>query len=284
MKTKTWTITLSITALMFVLTANFSIWLNNSIFDRQAFVNTTVQTIQEPQARKAISGEIVGTAFKSLPIVQGVVGEPLQSAINGLLGSERFKPILEGLAEKLNIMLTAKTPQSVVVDISGLKTFIKPIAGALDKQLGQTIPVADLPDSLVLIAKGEIPSIYSWAVVLLWVGPILGLLGLAIIIGLIRRSGNEQRPETLKTIGSILAVGSLVFIVLIKVLKAPILASVSSSNAKIVVGDLFDAFAGALTRQTWLPAIAGLVLIGVGYLITRVKTETTAAQKLKEAA
>ena len=184
----------------------------------------------------------------------------------------------------MNILITAKEPQSVTVDISAIKGFIKPIAGALDKRFGASVQVGDVPDSLVLIQKGEIPSIYGWAVVLLWVGPILGLIGIAILAGLIWRAASEDRPAVLRVAGSVLAIGSVVFVVLVRGMKAPILASVTSGNGKIIVGDIFDAFSAGLTAQTWLLAIIGLILIGAGYVLPRAWWKQPTPEKLREAA
>lgn len=277
--------TLCILAVLFILAANFAIWLSGSIFDRRAFTKTTVDVIKRPETRNAISAEIVGTAFKDVPAVRSAIGEPIESAISGLLASDRFEPALSGLAEKTNILLTAKQPQAVIIDVSGIKGFLKPIAGALDGRFRKQIIAGDLPDSITLIKKGEIPSTYGWASIVLWVGPILGLIGLAFLFGLVWSATAETRPQTLKAIGATLAIGSLVFMILIRIMRAPVVAAVQSSNGKIIVGNLFDAFSGRLTSQTWLLAVTGLAVVGTGYLLARVRqTEPPAERGMKEAA
>ncbi len=274
-------IVLAIVSALFLLTANFALWLNNSIFDRQAFARTTVDVVKTQDVRNAIGAETVNQVFKDNPVVKRVLGDTIQSAISGLLASQAAQPVLQEVAQEANILITAPEPQEVKFDISGVKAFIKPIASALNKETGRTIASTKIPNSIVLIKKGEVPSIYSWGVVLLWLGPILGLIGLGIIVGLIWRAGFDRRPSVLRVTGLTLAIGSLIFIILIRTLKAPMLASIVSANVRVIADSIFDAFAGQLTGQTWWLVIAGVAIAAIGYLLPRAR-ETEPARKMRD--
>jgi hypothetical protein len=274
------TIILSIVAVVFLLVANFSIWLNTNIFNRQNFTATTVAVIQTPAVRSALSQETIDQIFKNIPVVKQVAGDTLSSAISGLLGSTAAKPVLQGVANEVNVLITSPNPQGVSIDISSFRGLIKPVASALNKNVGSSIVSTKVPKEIVLLQKGDIPSIYSWGVVLLWLGPILGLIGLGILVGLIWTAGESARSYVLKATGFTLAVGSLVFMFLVGILKAPMLASIVSANVRIVADNIFDAFAGKLIGQSWVVFFAGVILAVAGYYLPRVR-KTQTAQKIR---
>lgn len=267
MSTKT-VIWLSILAVIFILVFNFSFWLNRSIFDKEAFVNETVTVIQSQDVRNAIAGEIIDQAFADLPLIRETVGDFAQSAISGLLGSRAIKPVIRALAAGFNDLITAKEPKAVVIDTSGIVNFIKPIASAVNQRLGTQIPT-DLPTSIVLVKKGQIPTIYSWGMVLLWVGPVVGLIGLGIIVGMIWVSHASKRRSVLKIIGATLALGGVIFIILVSMFQSPILASIDSENVRTIVSNIYSAFAGRLMAQTWLLVFIGVLFVVVGYTLPR---------------
>lgn len=283
MKSKAVAIILSIVAVLFVLTMNFSLWLNGTIFDRENFSKITVDTIQQSEVTDAISAELVDTALQNRPLVKNLVGDTVQSAISGLLASERLQPVLEKLADRFNVLLTSKTPQEVVIDTTGVKTFIKPLANAINEQSGGQISDANLPDEVVLVQKGEIPSIYSWGVVMIWLGPILGFIGIGIFVALIWAAGAQYRQRSLKITGISLIVSSLLFIILVGSTKSSILASVTNSNAKVIADNLFSAYTNSLTNRTWILAIIGGALTVTGYFLPQIK-QSEAFTKLKRAA
>src|SRR3990172_5454180 len=110
-------IALAIVSVVFLLVANFSLWLNNNIFNRQAFVRTTVDVVQTQDVRNAIGAETVDQVFKDTPVVKRVLGDTLKSAISGLLASQAAQPVPEEVAQQANILITAPEPQEVKFDI-----------------------------------------------------------------------------------------------------------------------------------------------------------------------
>ncbi|MDP1809198.1 MAG: hypothetical protein Q8L35_06650 [Actinomycetota bacterium] len=271
----------SIVAVLLLMIANFSLWLNGSLFNRDAFVATTVGVIQTKEVSDAIGGVVVDQAFKNNPIVGQIAGDTIKSAVSGLLGSQTAAPLLKNFAEEANVLLTAPKPQGVKIDISGFKAFIQPMAGVLDKQFGTHLSATPLPNSIDVIKKGDVPSLYRPGTVLLWLGPILGLIGLATIVTLVWRAGVAGRASVLRLSGSVLSIGSLVFIILVRSAKAPVLAAIVSSNVRLIAGSLFDAFAGLLTNQTWGFFFLGLLMVGAGYLLPRAR-QLPVAQKIRD--
>lgn len=261
-------IPLAVIAVVFILTANFSLWLGNNIFNRQAFVDTTVAVARDRTVREATADEFTSMLFEDHPILSRIAEEPVNDVIVGLLGSDAVKPAMEAVAGRLNDLLTAKNPQGVSVDLSGADRFLGPVAVALGRELQVEVP-RQLPDRLVIVEKGEIPSIYGWGSMMLWLGPVLGLIGIAILAGLALAARGGERLPVAKTEGLALTIGSAVFILLVLIMRAPVLADVSNQNMRVIVGSVFDAFARTLVLQTLLLAVIGLVPVVVDFIVAR---------------
>jgi hypothetical protein len=261
---KTWIIVLSIIATVFILIANFALWLQRDIFDQDRFVSTSVSVIRTKPVREAIAAEIVQDAFSSLPALESIIGDFLQTNLSALLDSKAVKPALEDIATQIHTALTAKQPQPVQIDISAVtgpaKAVVNNVPG-IDPQIKKA--VKSLPNAVVLVKKGDIPSIYSVGTFFLWFGPLAGLIGLGLFVIVIWLA-REKRSSAIKTVGASLGIGAAVFLILIQAYRAPVLSSFSG-NIRIIFEHLYDAFTAGLSNQTWAIFVIGLVAFLLGY-------------------
>lgn len=260
-------IPLSILAVILLLVFSFSYWLNANIFNKQNFINKTVDVIERQEVRNAISAEIVDQAFADLPLIRETVGDFAQSSIAGLLGSRAVQPVLRAAAGGINNLITSPNPKAVTIDTSGVSRFIIPIATAVNKQLGTQINTGNIPKSLTLLEKGQIPSIYSWGIVLLWVGPIAGIIGLGLIIAMIWMAKPERRRSVLKAIGMTLVIGGIITNILMSMLESPILAGIQSENIRVVASNIYRSFAGSFIFQNWILVAIGVLVVASGYIL-----------------
>lgn len=259
---------LAITATVFLLIANFGLWLERQIFNQDRFVQTAVQVIKTQEVRDAISEEIIDEAFADLPKLEQVAEEFLQSPLSALLDSDIVESATEEIAREIQVALTSKDPQAVAIDISGVTEPAKNIARVLpnlDKEIESAI--RNLPDSIVLIEKGEVPSLYTMGTVFLPLGRISVVAGLAIIVGLIWVAVAGRLSRVLKILGSSLSIGAVIFLILIWALQSSILASVGGGNIQIIVSNIYEAFINLLVRQTFVMLLGGLLIIAGGYIL-----------------
>ena len=279
---------LSVIVVVCALTASFALWLNRAVYDSENFSRSTVTVIQKPAVRNAVSGEIVDRIIEELPeginIPEGVVAGPARSVVSSLLADPSFRPVLEKLATQLDKAITADEPTAIRLDTRDIKAEAKPLVNTINAQLNTNVQVTDLPDSFVLIKKGLIPSISSWGIVLLWLGPILGVIGAVIVVAMLLLATAETRPMVLKVLGLTLAVGSVLFIALIGLMRSPVVASVEGANAKVIAGNLFSTLTSSLASQTWVLAGIGLVLAAVGYLLPRLAVQPAPVAKQRRKA
>lgn len=147
------------------------------------------------------------------------------------------------------------------------------------------LDLSDLPKNIVVVKASEMPSIYSWGAPLLWFGPILGIFGLALIIGAVAFAGSS-RAFVLMANGVVLTVSALIFLLLIRFAATPLAATAQNANVRAITLKLFDAFSAQLAAQTWFLAGAGILLAAAGIILSRltVAPPAVASQEEKRAA
>jgi len=263
---KPWlTIVLSIVSVILILIASYALWQNTQIFNSETFSKKTARAIQSQQARDAIASEIIEEAFADFPIINQLVGDFAQSAVSGLLKNRAVEAIIESFAEEVNMVLTSNKPKEISIDISGIVDFLKPIVKAADPKLGAELAKIDLPDSIVLAKKGDIPSLYSLGVVMFWLGPVAGIGGIGLIVALIWVANKNRKSYVLKVIGLVLAIGSLIFLFFIGSLESTIVNTMEGENLRTIADSVYDSLAGRLKWQTWILIVLGVISIILGY-------------------
>ena len=258
---------LSIAVGVLFLLSGFGLWLQRDIFDEDRFVQRTVTIIGTKEVRTAIANEVIDVAFEDFPAAKELFEEFLESSLSAILDSEIIKPAIEEIAGQIHQALTSPDPQAVALDISSVtgpaKAVVKAIPG-LDSSVKEA--VRDVPNKIVLLEKGEVPSIYTIGTIFMWLGPIAGLAGIGILIWVIWAAGVGRRSYALRIAGLSVAGVSLIGIVLIKAFRAPILSGISG-NLEIIIENIYDSFTAGLILQTWYLLFAGLIMAVIGLAI-----------------
>ncbi|HDZ86093.1 MAG TPA: hypothetical protein ENH57_00190 [Actinobacteria bacterium] len=254
---------LSIIAIILVLIANLALWFTDEIFDSEEFAQKTVQVVEREEVRDAIAAEIVDESFADQPLILQIAGNVFEPVISGLLGADILEPAIETFAQAVHTALTSK-PQAITIDISSIVEFVKPLATAINERLGTQINAANIPDTIVIAEKGDIPSIYTFGVVMLWLGLFSTIIGLGLIIWLIWVNRGDKRRYVFKTIGFSLIVGAAIVLIVLQAIAATILSPIDDENLEIVASNIYDVFVGVFKWQNWILIIIGIVLIFVG--------------------
>jgi len=260
-------IPLSIIAVLLLLTGNVSLWFNRAIFNRQNFSNLTVTAIQKPQTRDAIAAEIVDQVFKDVPLVKQVAGNSIESVVSGLLNSDFIKPAIGTVAKGVNLIVTSPRPADVSIDLSSVKEFVGPVIQVFSQKFNIDVTDFKLPNKLVLVEPGQIPSLYGLGKVFLWLGPFSWLFGIGLVVAMVWAVDKDRRNSVLKTIGTTLVTGSAILIFLTWMLKSPFLASITNENLLIIAGSIYGVFTGVLVQQTFILLIIGALIISSGYYL-----------------
>lgn len=266
---------------LLILIANFSIWLGGSIFNRGVFSDTATAVIRTGPVRDAISVTIIKEAVKDVPELRGAVGASLKDVLSSFLAGSAVRPALDNLAVEVQKSLTAPKPTAVKLDVQRVTKQFEPVLARINNEFGISLSVSDLPKDIVVVKASEMPSIYSWGAPLLWFGPILGIFGLALIIGAVGFAGST-RSFVLMANGLVLTVSALLFLLLIRFAATPLAATAQNASVRAITLKLFDAFSGQLAAQTWFLAGAGILPAAAGILLSRLTASPPAVASKEE--
>lgn len=249
--------------------ANSAFWVNRYIFDTNNFTSIAVQSVTSEQSRQAIAGEVVDTALKDYPIARQVAGSTATRLISSLLGTSQFENILSASVSRLQVYLTSENRESVVLNLSNIKSSVDSLidlAGRDNQQLHNDI--GTIPDQIVLIDANNIPSFYKYGLVFLWVGPLAALLALALFAYPYIR--NRKQYYVIAAVqGVIVVLMGFLSLLIGPLFRPPLLANVQSANARVVVGNLYDAFMATFNSQAqwfiWIGVALAIVPFAVRY-------------------
>lgn len=257
----------SILAGILLLIANSAIWMNRSIFDTAAFTSTAVSSVTSESSRQALANEIVDRALADRPIVKNAVGNTATRLIGGLLGSSQFNEVLTRAVGKIQVYVTSEEQKDVGIDLTGVKGTVSTLLGVADNRgVADTSAASErlnnIPDELVIVNADNIPSFYKAGLALLWLAPISALTAIGMLAyPYVRRRNLYYKIAAVQ--GSIIAFTGLMALLVGPLFRPPALASVTSPNMRIVVGNLYDSFIATFNQQAYW-------LVGVGFVIATI--------------
>jgi hypothetical protein len=247
---------------------NSAIWINHAIFDTNTFTKTAVTSITSPDSTQALAREVVDRALTGKPTVKAIAGPTATKLVGGLLESDQFSTVLTKAVTSLQVYLTTSDSQqkSISIDLTGVKNVVSTLVAVADNR-GITLPndgatadkVAALPDQLILLDANNVPSLYNYGVVFLWVAPICTLLALALMAYPYFRNRSKYYQIALMQ-GSVLAVAGLLSLLFGPLFRPPVLAHVTSPNMRIVVGNMYNAFINLFNNQAYTFITIGVLL------------------------
>ena len=275
-------VVISIVATLFLMLANVGLWVNRSILDRENFTTQVTAVIQSEEAREAITAEVLDNALENYPAIRQIAANTFEPGIAGLFGSSTFQPIVDALVEEIHASLLSPEPREISINISGTAETIRQLVSVTNALSSQTSFKVDIPDKIVLVEAGEIPSIYNWSITMVWVGSIAGLLGIGLVVYLIWAVDRKIRPRALKILGSTLAVGGIVSLIILSNSTPTFFASIESSNTQIVAVNLYETLTDRLEKQTWTLFFIGILFLIVGVVLPKIEEEYESYQKSRK--
>lgn len=257
---------LSVVVTFLVLFSNISYWLKTNIYDSETFINTTVGIIQQENVRLALATTIVEKTLEGKPVLEKFISEPAVSALSGFIGSSQFEPILEKIAGRIQFMLTSKQPAAVVVDLTAIKNFTSVVTRIADPLIDKELPNLTVPDTIVLIESGQIPSIYDRTIPFVTFGQMALVLALLIFAGMVIFSDRRIRDRVLEIQGITLLIISIFFIMIFPSFEPVVMAQFNNPNIRLIVEEVYKVFAQTLIDQTIIVAFVGLIIAVCGLI------------------
>jgi len=237
---------LLVLAVALLLIANMGYWLSSTIYNPTNFSNTVVQAYESPEVRNAIASEIVDSALGSRPLVKQVLGDPIHSAISGIIGSNMFKTVLKNTASKFNTYVTSSNRKDVTVEVGQVSRFVKVAATAISPSLGDQVP-STTPQTIVIVKSSSIPNVNQWLRPIMFIGPIAGFFSIVIVLVQFYRS--KYKPGYIKKASIYFLIGLFVFALLIPYFRTVLQGSISNQNAETIATSTYNAFASIMLGQ-----------------------------------
>ena len=254
-------------AAFLLLLASISWWFYNDVYNQKNFQNHVSTALATQESREAISSLIIDEGFKNRPVLKNLVSDQLGQALAGALSGPRVQNIFDKLILRVHDMLFSKSPKAISIDISGIKAFVTRLSQIVESATGETRQGVNIPDQIVLVREGEIPSIAPFGMTLLALGPISIIAGIALAVWLIWRA--IDKVAILKVLGGSLAVWSLVTILFTQWYKPLLVSSVGNTYARTVADQILGEFLKSLTNQNLFIFFLGLIPVIGGYLYQR---------------
>jgi hypothetical protein len=262
---------LSILAGFLLLIANSAIWVNNYIFDENNFSQVATAALTEESSRIAIAETITNKAFEDRPVLKKVAGNVSVNLISGLLGSSQATNATTEVARRLNLVVTSNSPESVVIDLTGVKSIVSQLVDT-SASLGREprINPANIPDQVTVLDTEKIPNFYKLSVAFLWTAPLAFIGALAALAYPYIKATRQVKPMLLIQ-GAVVTAFGLLGLLVGPLFRPPLLANAKTSEGRVVIGNIYDAFMTTFNAQTrWLIGLgATMILVGTAlYLFT----------------
>ena len=163
---------------MMLLIANSAIWVNSVLFNTETFTKTATEAVLSEASRIAVAGGGGDRALVERPIAQRVVGEPATKFIARVLDSNLAEKALTRTVSRLQTAVTTANPQNIEIDLSGIKNVAATLIGAVEST-GREVPEPrrELPDKIVLFDASNVPNLYSYGQIFLWLAPLAAMSG-----------------------------------------------------------------------------------------------------------
>ncbi|MDQ5886157.1 MAG: hypothetical protein QG628_554 [Patescibacteria group bacterium] len=236
-------------------------WISHTIYDTDTFAQITTTALTKESSREAIANEIVSQSFASKPVLQATLGKSATKLIASLLATDQASTAITKVSEKAQTVLTSEKPDPITFNLVPLKkglVVISAIAERVDKPI--EVDAAEIPDSITLLNRNEIPDLYKVNQTVLFLTPLCIFLSIA-LLGYLLYSGREKIYKVLLQIGIMLSVVSLIGLMSGPLVRPPVLSLVGKANARIILGNLYDGFIAPFNTQMTNMGIAGVILI-----------------------
>ena len=239
--------------------ANFSWWLETEVIDSEAFVETTVEVLNEPAARDATAAIIVERLVEELPIL-GLLESGLTSIFSDLLSTEELQGLLVLLGEELHGRMVTGDQSDFVLDLDPFReTLLTPLT-ALAPELVDLVPESWFR-SVAIVDGDVIPDIEPYVEVNRIVAVVA--TGASILLILVTATLAKRWWTGLGFVGLAMAFAGGASAFLVSVASSFVAGTITDESLKDLATSLYEGLTQSLLARSLLLVFAGLVLIAI---------------------
>lgn len=260
---------LSITGFFLVLFQSAQ-WFNTYIADANNFSQISTNALLLESSRNAIGDEVADQVFKDKPVLKQVAQEPVSNIVSSMLNTKFASLGLEKMIQLLHNNITTAHPKSITFNLSQIKTVIQTVSQILPSSNKTPSESAqNIPDEITIIDKNSIPSLNKFVVAMAAIAPLSLLASFGAAVGYIIRNRKAWKL-VFAPLGISIMIASIAGLLIGPIFKPPLIATVSSFNARIIVGNVFDGFMQPFKQQQIQLLYIGAALLAGGIIINYV--------------
>lgn len=263
-------IVLIIVATLLLLVANVGVWVETGILNEDSFVEITTDTFDADNVRTAIAERIVDTALADRPTILDLVGDRATSIIAEILGTSFVQGIVERAAGLIFDFLVYNDGNRVAINLEPIKDIIAQIVNLVAPEGSEVIQTDQIPDEIVILNEGEVPSIEPIITWTGWTAFIAGLLSVGLFALVLWRGwSTPNRNSYLKWIGGSVAIGAVIFLALTLGAKSTIVLIIDNSTGDVVISETYENLVRQLQAQSLILVVIGIAIWFVGWWAIR---------------
>jgi len=187
-------------------------WMNQNFLNNQNFSQKVSSVLAQDSSREAIGQEVSDQVFKDKPVLGKVAGDKLSSIVTSILGTDIANKVVTRVSSDTVLYLTSAKQKPIEISLSEIKPVIVTLSTVLNSLYTTSnisIDSSTIPDKIVLLEPGTIPSLYRYSVILSWMVPFAAILVLG-LFALIVKLRKLSIRQGIKRAGVILLSSSII--------------------------------------------------------------------------
>ena len=270
-------------AALFLLLAQSSFYVKNTLFDKKTFTTIALTTIQTSENRNAIASTVVDQALADRPVLMRVAGDRATNLLSGLLASDLATNALNRVISSMYSYMLKSDRQDIAINLESVKTPIVTLTNLAENSGREvTFEPENIPDSIVLLESDAVPNLSNAYRLSIWLAPLFWLGTIVLFIVYIYLGKKEYAKRVYVAYGAIVGV-ALIGLSTGPFLPPSVAALVQDANAQALTASFVTAFLEPFITQMWqMLAYATIaviifsqrhrIVLGVQKLILKIKT------------
>ena len=258
----------SVLIVILLLILHSAYWMNQNFLNSQNFSQKVSSVLAQDSSREAIGQEVSDQVFKDKPVLGRVAGDKLSSIVTSILGTDIANKVVTRVSSDTVLYLTSAKQKPIEISLSEIKPVIVTLSTVLntvDTTSKVSIDASTIPDKVVLLEPGTIPSLYRYSVILSWMVTFAAIIVLG-LFALIVRLRKLSIRQGIKRAGILLLSSSVIGMIVGPIFKPPAVSMLQSASLRTLTSNLYDAFWGPFFTQMTYMFILGFILIAVSFI------------------
>ncbi len=242
---------------------NVSLWAARDVFNPERFGQRVAEGLQSDAASEVMADATIARIMEYYPELPRLVRGPAKDVVTWFLQRPAFTPVFRKTVSVAWLIMTTSAQDVIGLDLSNVGDYVVVVVTSLNAEAGAETQVAmeAVYESgpLIIYESGHFPKLRGLSNTVPWIWPfaILAAIGLLVVAYL---KAKEQK-SSLMTIGTGILITSILVLMLIPALRAPVQNSISNYTTQVVVREVLTTLMQGLVIQSIVLGLIGVILM-----------------------